>query len=321
MVARRRPAWGYVLIISGSLLFVLNAATSRALQGAGLDSGTMTSARLTLTAVVLLAFVLLRGGRLTLPRGWREWAVVLGFAVAGLTLVQFFYLIAISRLPLGLALLIEFTAPLLVALFARLVYREQVRPRLWVALVLSLAGLALVARVWDGLTFDAIGLLAAAGAAGSLATYFLVGEHSITDDSPLHIVTEAFIVAALLFNLFCPIWRLADTDLLAPASLLGNLGHLHLPVWVLLAAFIVIGTAMPFVLEVSAMQHLTATEVSLTGTLEPVGVTLLGWAWFDERLSPLQIVGVVVVLLGIVLAQTARLSPPRPEPTEPPLLT
>ena len=98
---------------------------------------------------------------------------MLGFGVTGVALVQYFYFVAIDRLPVGIALLIEFTAPVLVALFARFVYGEQVRRRMWLGIACSLGGLALVAEVWDGLTLDTVGVLAAFAAAVSLATYFL----------------------------------------------------------------------------------------------------------------------------------------------------
>jgi drug/metabolite transporter (DMT)-like permease len=78
---------------------------------------------------------------------------------------------------------------------------------------------------------------------------------------------------------------------------------------------VVLGTVLPFLFELTALQHLSATEVTLVGMVEPVGATLLGWLWFREDLTVPQIVGILLVLAGIVLAQTARFT--RPEPVAP----
>jgi drug/metabolite transporter (DMT)-like permease len=303
---------GYALVVSGAVLFVLNAGVSRVIQGAGVDSMLLTSVRCTGTALVLLAVVALRRERLALPKTLRDLAVVLGFGVTGVALVQYFYFVAIDRLPVGIALLLEFTAPVLVALFARFVYGEQVRSRMWLGIACSLGGLALVAEVWDGLTLDAIGVLAALAAALSLATYFLIGEHSVTVDPPLHVLTKAFVVAAVLWNVLAPVTRLWDTGLGSSQSLRGELASVHAPLWLLVCWLVLLGTVVPFFTELSALRYLSATVVVLIGMLEPVGATVLGWLWFGESLTVLQVLGIAVVLAGIAFAQTARTPPHTP---------
>ncbi|MEJ7706328.1 MAG: EamA family transporter [Nocardioidaceae bacterium] len=301
----------------GAMLFVLNAGVSRVIQAAGVDSMTLTTARCTGTALVLVCLVLARGERLSLPRGWREVAVVIGFGITGVALVQWLYFVAIDRLPVGIALLLEFTAPILVALFARFVYREAVRSRMWLGMACAFGGLALVAQVWDGLALDVVGVLAGFGAALSLACYFLVGEHSVSDDSPLHVLTEAFLVAAIFWNVVQPVTSLFDTDMGVAVRLGGSLDGFEAPVWLLLAWMIVLGTVVPFLAELSALQHLSATEVGLFGMLEPVGATVLGWLWFREDLSSVQLLGMTLVLVGIGLAQTARIARPSSSPANP----
>src|SRR5919107_2783189 len=86
---------GYALVLAGSALFVLNAGVSRVIQAAGVDSMLLTSVRCTGTAAVFLAVLAIRGERLALPRTWTELAVVLGFGITGVALVQYFYFVAI----------------------------------------------------------------------------------------------------------------------------------------------------------------------------------------------------------------------------------
>jgi drug/metabolite transporter (DMT)-like permease len=317
MPAGRSTRRGYLLVTFGAVLFSVNAGVSRTIQSAGVASTTLTTVRCTGTAAVLVAIVLARGERLTLPRTWREVLRVVGFGITGVALVQWFYFVAISRLPVGIALLLQFTAPVLVALCVRFVYREQVRRRIWLGIALSLGGLALVAQVWSGLALDGIGVLAGFAAAGSLATYFLLGERSVGADSPLHVITEAFIVASIFWNVVQPATHIFDTNLTRQRSLNGNLSELHAPVWLLLVIMVVLGTAVPFLAELSSLQYLTATEVGLIGMLEPVGATILGWTWFNQTLSLAQTTGVVAILAGIALAQTARVSHRRPDTTIP----
>lgn len=308
LVDRRR---GFALVIMAAVLFSMNAGVSRVIQGAGVDAATLTTVRCTGTTVVLLAVVLLRRERLRLPRTLGGVLRVVGFAISGVALVQWFYFVALDRLPVGIALLLEFTAPVLVALFARFVYREPVRSRIWLGIGLSLGGLALVAEVWSGLTLDGLGVLAGLGAAVSLAVYFLLGERSVVEGSPLVVLTEAFILASVFWNLVAPATRLLDMSLTRPRSLGGSLSAGHVPLWLLLAVMVLLGTVVPFLAELSALRHLSATDVTLVGMLEPVGATVLGWSWFGEALTVVQLIGGAAILLGIAMAQTARPAPRR----------
>lgn len=306
MLDSRNRQRGTLLVAAGAVLFSINAGVSRVVQTAGVDSTTLTSARCTGTAVVLLGVLYATGGRLRLPRSRASWLQVVGFGLFGVALVQWLYFVAIDRLPVGIALLLEYLAPVLVAGYVRVVGREQLRRRIWLGLGLSLLGLALVAEVWSGLALDGIGVLAGLGAAASLAGYFLIGEHSVSDTPPLQVLTEAFVIAAVFWNLVAPVTGLGRVGLGTQAGFGGRLETWHAPVWLLLTWMVLLGTALPFLAELTALRHLTATEATLVGMLEPVGATVLGWAWFEQSLSVAQSFGVVAILLGIVLAQTAR---------------
>ena len=101
---------------------------------------------------------------------WREVPFLAVFGVVGVALTQFLYYYAIGRMPVGIALVFEMTAPVFIALYVWLVRREKVRSRLWLALLLSLSGLVLVAEVWQG-----GGSLDAAGVAAALLAAALPG--------------------------------------------------------------------------------------------------------------------------------------------------
>lgn len=294
-------------MLTGAALFVINAGVSRVAMRAGIDPGTFTTIRITGAAacfVVLAAIV--RPAALRPPRG-RSLLLIAALGFVGVAGLQLTYNIAINRLPIGIALLLEYLAPVLVVLWVRLVRRDEVRRRMWVAIGCTLVGLAVVGRVWQGLTFDTLGVAMGLSAAVCFAAYFLLGEHNLDGQDTLRVILWAFIIAAVAMNIFAP---LSDVDGLGgSASLLGNLDRFSVPLWLPLVWIVALGTVTPFFAQLIALHHLPATIVTIVATLEPVGVLVLGWVWFNESLTAVQIAGGVLVLAGIGIAQTARNRP------------
>ena len=286
-------------------LFAVNGTVSKVVLESGLSSLRLTQVRST-GALVGLALLLLVVARRSFRVGLAELPFLAFFGVAGLALVQWLYFVAIHRLPIGIALLIEYLAPLLVALWARYVMRERVRRRVWAALVLALAGLALVVQVWEGLTLDEVGVVAALLGAGAYAVYILTAERAVGRRDPVSLSFYGFVFAAIFWAILQPPWSFPGHVVGESASLLGNLDALSLPMWALLGWIVVFGTIVPFVLVVGALRHVPATRVGIVAMLEPVAAALVAYLWLGESLGPVQLVGGGVVLAGILLAQTAR---------------
>ena len=171
-VANSRRGYGYVTL--AAILFSVNASVSKVVLEAGIEPARLSALRCTGAALGIgLVLLVMAPSRLRLTA--RELPALICLGVAGAALVQWLYFVAIDRLPVGIALLLEFTAPVLVALYARMVMRQDVRARTWLALALALGGLSLVAQVWHDTGLDPVGVAAGLGAAACLATYFLVG--------------------------------------------------------------------------------------------------------------------------------------------------
>lgn len=311
----RSPVVGYALVLTAAVLFGLNAGASRIPLRSGTDEATFTTVRITgaLLVLVVIALVVDRSA-LRLP-AVRRLPLLIGLGVVGIAGLQGFYNVAINRLPLGIALLLEYTGPVLVVLWVRFARREPVHARMWPALGLTLVGLAVVSQVWSGLVFDGLGVVMALLAAGCFAAYFLLGEDVGVSAEPLHHILWAFAMAAVLMNVVAPAWE-ADA-LGADASMLGRLSDLTVPAWLAMGWVVVLGTVAPFFLLLLALRALPATVVSVVAMLEPVVASVVGWGWYAESLTAVQLGGVVLVLVGIVLAQTAR----RDHPHELPPLT
>jgi drug/metabolite transporter (DMT)-like permease len=271
----------------------------------GVTSLRLAEARSTgaLAGLCVLGLVFARR-RLRIDRGELVYLAV--FGVAGLALVQLLYFLAIHRLPIGIALLIQYLAPLLVALWARFVSREPVRRRVWAALALALGGLALVVQIWRGLALDGWGVAAALAGAVAFAAYVLMAERAVGRRDPISLSLFGFFFASLFWALVQPWWSFPFELVDDEVSLLGNLADRTLPVWGLIAWLVVLGTIVPFGLVVAALRHLPATRVGIVAMLEPVVAALVAFAWLDESLSAAQLAGGAVVLAGILLAQTAR---------------
>lgn len=301
---RRRPGIGYAMTLTAATLFAVNGSVSKlAIEGS--EIGTLRWTELRSTGGFLglaVALLVLAPGRLRIGRA--ELPALAFYGIVGFAVVQWLYFVAITRLPIGIGLLLEFTAPVLVALWARFVWHERVQPRVWAALTLVVAGLVLVAQVWQGTTLDTLGVVAGLTAAVALAIFYLQGERLVTTRDPISVVCIALGFTTLFWAVVQPWWSFPFETLTTPVGLPWL--DVAVPVWLLAAWTIVLGTIAPFTLSVGALQHLPATTVGIVATFEPVAAAVIAWAWLGETLVAAQILGGLVVLLGIVLAETSR---------------
>jgi len=301
----RRPLLGYAMVTAAALLFALNGTVSKVALASGIGSQELTQVRAT-GAFLGFALALAALNRSSLRVTLRELPFLAVFGVAGVAMVQWLYFVSIDRLPIGIALLIEYLAPILVALWAWAVLHERVRRRIWAALVLALAGLSLVVEVWSGISLDGLGIAAALLAAVAYAVYVLMAEHAVGRREPASLLCFGFGFAALFWALLQPPWEFPARRLGDDVSLLGRLAGHAAPVWLLMLFVVVVGTMVTFLLVTAALRHLSATRVAILAMLEPVAAGLVAYAWLGESFGALQLVGGGIVLAGIVLAQTAR---------------
>jgi drug/metabolite transporter (DMT)-like permease len=294
------------MVLTAATLWAVNGVVSKVI----IESGDVSAQRLTEVrttgafALLFLALVLSRPGLLRVRR--KELPVLLTFGLLGLAFVQWFYFEAISRLDIGVALLIQYVAPVLVALWARFVYDEPVRRRIWAALALSILGIALLVELWNGLTLDRLGVAAALGSATTFAVYVLSAERAVTRRDPVSLVCYGFLLASVFWAVVQPWTSFPFGRVDESVSLLGRLGDVSLPVWLLMTFMVVLGTIVPFALLVASLRHIPASRAAITAMFEPVAATVLAYAWLGESLTAYQLVGAFVVLTAIVLAQTAR---------------
>ena len=296
---------GYVYALCAALLFGTNGSVTKVIIVAGLDPAQLTLFRVAGTALIAGA-VLLVANRSAFRVTGRQLALLSLLGVTGVALLQYTYAVAISLLPIGITLLIEYTAVLMVAIVAFFFLREKVRARLWLAIAFVLVGLAVVAQIWAS-ELRPIGVIMAFSAAVCLAIYFLLGEREVGKTSPMAVAFWTMSTSTVFWLLFSGWWQVDPAIFGETVSLSGNLAAVQVPFFVPLLWNVLLGSFLPFLLSLFALKHLTATAAGIVASAEVIFAFVVAWLWLGEGLNLVQIAGAAVVLAGIILAQTARL--------------
>ena len=300
---RPQAALGPLLSIAAAAMFGLGASVSKVALTSGIQPVRLTALRCTGAALVLFVYILVRRpSLLRIRRVDLPMLIVLG--LTGAALVQYLFFTAIDRLPVGIALLLEFTAPFLIAAYSRLVLRYPSNRRSAVAIGLGLGGLALVAKVWTDTGLDPIGVAAGFGASACLAAFLMIGKNALDTHHPLTLSFWMFSVAAVFWAIAAPWWHFDPSSVTRNASLLGAFGGISLPVWTSVLWVILFGTLVPYALELVSLQYLTPTVKGVTGMSEPLIAAAIAWAWLGQSLDGIQLVGVAVTIVGIAAIQT-----------------
>lgn len=295
---------GYLYALLASLLFGLNGSTTKLIVESGISPAQLTFIRVTTIAVlsgVILAFTNRQAFRISR----RQLLVMVFLGIAGVALIQWFYALAISLLPVGIALMFEYSGILLVAIAARFLFKERVKPRIWVAIAAVLIGMAIVAQVWAS-SLNGLGVVFGVLAALCLAVYFVVGERQVTTSSPLAVSFWSMLFASGFWLVFSSWWTIDPGILDQPISLGGSLEGISAPLWGLLLWNGVFGSFAPYLLSFMALGRLTATAAGIVSASEVVFAFAFAFLWLGETLNSVQTIGAVLVLVGIVVAQTAR---------------
>lgn len=303
----RRTTIGYALLLSATVLFALNGTVVKSILLSGVSATTLSETRAMGAFVILFIIV-----ALTRPQALRirrdEWKMLLAYGVIGVSMTQFLYFLAIERMPIGIALIIEFTAPIWVVLWVRFGRKQAVRGTVWVGLLLAVIGLTLVAQVWQGFTLDGFGVAAAFGAAFALALFYVLGEHQRRGDHARDALSLTMwgMGGAALFWVVVPPWSLSAWGAYAGISEpLAGVGP-QLPLWLLTTWMVVMGTVIPFALAMKSLAYITAAQASIIGMTEPLIASIIAWIVLAEVLTPVQIAGGAIVLVGVYLAERSR---------------
>jgi drug/metabolite transporter (DMT)-like permease len=304
-VANRNPVVGVTAVSFAAVMFGFNASSVKIILGTEISPEQLVLFRATFTAGLAGIFLLLtnkKAFRVTK----KELPVLIFYGIFGIALMQWSYSNAVSLLPISVALLIEYTAIVIVPLVSLLLFKEKVRPRLWFGIAAVLIGLAIVSNVWDS-DLNPEGVAWAFMAAGCLSIYFLIGEHTQRKRDAMSTLFYTFAVAAVFWAIMNFINPAKMIDINLVFNLGGNLDHISMPVWAGLLWIGIMGSFIPMLLDYIALGNLSATAVGVIATAETVFATVFAWAWLNESMTTLEVIGGLIVVAGIVLAETSRM--------------
>jgi len=300
--SRAHPVRGYLYIASATFLWGVAATLGRAaFTGRLLPKGQtlrpidpliLSQSRATFSfGILLFALVLLRGWRrLRLPAA--DVGRMFALGILGVAASNYFYYLAIQRTNVATAIILQYTAPILVLLYT--VARGRQRPTLQrvVAVGLAVAGIALVIGIFSsgGFRLDTIGVMAALGAAVSFAIYNIGGHSILARYDRWTVLLYVILGASLFWIVVNPPWKIVAA-------------HYSGGQWLFLVLFSLLSVLAPFSFYFAGLQHLEPTRAIVVSCLEPVFSIVIAAVALGEVMRPLQTVGIVLVLVAIVVVQ------------------
>ncbi|MFF3213610.1 DMT family transporter [Streptomyces sp. NPDC002886] len=302
---------GLGLALISAIAFGGSGVAAKPLIEAGLDPLHMVWLRVAGAALVLS------------PLAWRHRDLVrrkplllAGFGIVAVAGVQAFYFASLSRIPVGVALLLEYLGPALLLGYIRFVQRRPVTRAAAAGAAVAVVGLACVVQIWAGLSLDLLGVLLGLAAACCQAFYFVFADQGSDGDDvpdPMGMIAYGMIVGTLVMTVIARPWRI-DWQVLGGDAALGDL---MVPAGVLLGWVVLIATVFAYLTGVVSVRKLSPQVAGVVACLEAVVATVLAWVLLGEHLSTWQIIGGGLVLGGAFIAQTSRQSAPAPGVAEP----
>jgi drug/metabolite transporter (DMT)-like permease len=281
------------LAFTAASCFGVGGIIAKAAFNAGVAPSLLAEWRILFGFLVYAAiFAFVRPSAFRVRRG--DLALFAMFGIVGLAGVQWSYYESIQRLPIGVAVVIQYTAPVLLLIWARLRGRK-VGSRLWVAAALALVGCFFAAGAYDAALFqlNTEGVALSVLSAFIFALYFALAERILKRYETPTLLIYGFGFALLAWAIYRPLWTLPWTT--TPAE-----------IYALLVGVLIVATVIPFGLTLAAVKLIPAARVGLTATVEPVVAALVAWTVLGENLAPAQLAGGAIVVLAILIAQSLR---------------
>jgi drug/metabolite transporter (DMT)-like permease len=298
-------ASGLGIALFSSAVFGTSGSFAKALLEAGWSPGAAVTARLTGAALILAvpAVPALRGRWHQL---WANWTTIVLFGLIGVAACQLFYFNAVARLSVGVALLLEYLAPVIIVLWLWAASRRGPRALTLGGTLLSLAGLVLVLDLTGTVKVDLIGVLWGMAAAVCLAMYFFITAKENDSLPPIVLASGGLLVGA------AAMWLAGATGLLAMTFSTADtrLGPWVTPWWVPVGGLIVLGTVLAYVSGIRAARALGSKVASFVSLTEVLFAVVWAWLLLGELPGAIQLLGGVLIIGGVILVRLDELRAP-----------
>ena len=281
---------GYLFVFAAALLWAMSGTASKFLFQGGVTPFQLVQLRTTISAAVLFLWLFFyRRNLLKLEQKHLRYFLVLGMV---LSVTQFTYLYAISRIAVSAAILLQYQAPVLIALYAVIINRKRLSFPTFLAIAGAVLGCYLMVGAYNLniLSMNRAGILSGLASAVAFAWYAVKSEDGMRTHAPWTILSYALIVAAVVWNVLQP-------------PLGAFMGGYSLSLWGLILFVGLFGTVLPFGLYNEGIKRINATHASITATLEPVMAGVISYVYLGEVMEVWQIIGAALVLATILLLQ------------------
>jgi drug/metabolite transporter (DMT)-like permease len=290
---QRTSRSGYLFTALAALFWASSGTAAKFLFNSGITAFELVQMRTTLATCIVFFWLLLRNrSLLVIERRDLAYFVVLG---VGLAAVQFTYLFAISKIQVAAAILIQYQAPIFVALYTLIFLRVKLPPVVFAAMAGSLFGCYLVVGGYslDLLDMNRAGVLSALASAVTFAWYTVRCEYGMRRYPPWTVVFYGLLFAAVTWNILHP----PLSAFLRPSGL-AQWG------WVLFIGFF--GTVLAFICYNEGISRIGAARASITATLEPITAGFIAWLLLGETMELWQILGAALVIASVILLQAGK---------------
>jgi len=291
---------GMTFAIASAVMFGTSGPFAKALMEAGWTPIAAVTARMAGGALVMALFATF------VYRGWllealRHRTTILVYGLVPVAGAQLCFYSAVAHLSVGVALLLEYLAPVLVVGWVWTTTRRRPATLTLVGAALALTGTVVVLDVFSGAHVNTIGLAWALAAAVCAACYFVMSDRAAADGDGLHPLTLAaggLVVGAAAVALL-GVFRILPMRFTANDTVVaGHATSFLVPV----AVLSVVSTAVGYTLGISAIARLRPSYASLVGLGEVLAAVAWAWLLVGEAITPTQAIGGAVVLVGLALA-------------------
>jgi drug/metabolite transporter (DMT)-like permease len=293
-----RVASGLALAAVSAVSFGLSGPLAKSLLDAGWTAGAAVTARIFIAGAVLVVpgVIALRGRWSLLTRNIRVIAAYGIFAVAGCQLAFFN---AVGYMPVGVALLIEFTSPIVV--IGWMWFRHGQVPTVMTLLgaVVAAAGLVLVLDLVSGASIDPVGVLWALGAMAGAAVYWIISADESNGLPPLTLAAAGLLSGGMILVVAGAVgivpFGVSATDVV--------LADVSVPWWLPILGLGVVTAALAYVFGIAAGRRLGSRLASFVGLTEVLAALVFAWLLLGEAPRSVQIAGGALILAGVVIVK------------------
>lgn len=257
----------------------------------GFDATQIVTIRVVITTLMLLPYILIRNRNLFKIK-ISDSTYFVGTGIISIVFFNWCLFQAISETSISIAFILLYTAPVFVAIFSRILFKESFTPRKLLALCMTMIGCTFVIGVFPSSqsSITLYGLILGLGSGLFYALYSIFGKLALKKYDSLTVTFYTFLFAAIAITPFSGIERSIPL-------------FLNKQVWIPIIGLSFLSTMLPFIFYTKGLENIESSRASIIATIEPVVAAFVGYIAFHEQLTLWQYIGIVIVIAAVMIVQ------------------